>query len=1103
VPYALYAARSGSQGNVYYNDILGKPNLAIVALSGSYYDLLNKPNPFSGYYNDLLGKPVLFDGTWSSLTGKPTLFSGSFNNLTDKPNTLGGYGIADAMSKSHVANSINATDITNWNTAFGWGNHALAGYLKTEVDGSLTNEIQTLSLANHQLTLSLNGTPTPIDLSSYMDNTDNQKLTLEGKNLTIENGNTVTLNTDDADADPTNEMQTLSIQGDVISLTNGGSVVIPVANNVNGQFYYGDKDRDGFGDLYKALWTPSNVSPPNGYINNSEDCDDNNLSIKPGALEWCDGIDNDCDNKTDESCTNEACYHGLIEVFKCIEQSGCQLNDQNCILSHCSIIIYMMGNCEDLSCYLSQIMAGSLPFDETWTAEAKANYIITKCLSPDADLDGFTIKDGDCNDADASVHPDAVEVCGDGIDQDCNGRDAVCGDNDGDGYTPETGDCNDNNVRIYPGAQDDECDGIDNNCNGLIDEDAPLFYLDADEDGYGNPGISKSFCEGRNDGYVENNGDCNDSDPSIHPYAIEICDDVIDQDCNGSDLSCSELTDDDGDGYSEDVGDCNDSDPSIHPLAAEICGDGIDQNCNGIDASCDDKDEDGFTVAEGDCDDNNQFTFPGADEICDGKDNDCDGSIDEDAPVSMWFMDADGDGYGNEAEPLESCAPPEGYIDNPGDCDDTDPSIYPGATEICDDKDNNCNGMIDEDAGTLWYGDNDGDGFGGEGNYTLRSCNPVDGYADKTGDCNDEDPNIFPGATEICDGIDNNCNGMIDEDLTAPLSNLTQGVCMGFRKICDGVNGWQEPDYSAITNRYENTEISCDGMDNDCDGQVDEGGVCIDLDGDGYPVSGGDCNDNDPTIHPLATEICGDGIDQDCNGSDRVCDTDEDGIPDSVDNCPSVPNPNQEDTDQDGIGDACDLWGTLDPGTVSLNYDNIQTSQPFLLNISLSCDNNFNPSVLCNDANLVYADPSTGGSAQVSRALGMEVLNRLANASLFSSASQIQYSDPAGKKIDMIVKIENLNVGVNASRAYHFTPDPYTIQEASNLLNQIIADISSVRINLEGNSQCVNFVLLIFAYDSIAEESLITAWESIDVSTKVNTIVLVVRTDGDDSFLYQ
>ena len=92
VPYALYAKSAGD------------------GFSGNYNDLTNKPTLFSGSYPDLTNKPILFDGAWASLTGKPT--------------TLSGYGITDAMSITHAANNITTTNITNWNTAFGWGNHS-------------------------------------------------------------------------------------------------------------------------------------------------------------------------------------------------------------------------------------------------------------------------------------------------------------------------------------------------------------------------------------------------------------------------------------------------------------------------------------------------------------------------------------------------------------------------------------------------------------------------------------------------------------------------------------------------------------------------------------------------------------------------------------------------------------------------------------------------------------------------------------------------------------------------------------------------------------------------------------------------------------------
>src|SRR6056297_2120844 len=179
------------------------------------------------------------------------------------------------------------------------------------------------------------------------------------------------------------------------------------------------------------------------------------------------------------------------------------------------------------------------------------------------------------------------------------------------------------------------------------------------------------------DGYTENEGDCDDTDASIYPGATEICGDGIDQDCDGSDLTCPENIDDDGDGYTENEGDCNDSDASIYPGATEICGDGIDQDCDGSDLTCPenvDDDGDGYTENEGDCDDNDASIYPGATEICgDGIDQDCDGS-DLTCPENI---DDDGDGY----------------TENEGDCDDTDATIFPGATEICGDGiDQDCDG---------------------------------------------------------------------------------------------------------------------------------------------------------------------------------------------------------------------------------------------------------------------------------------------------------------------------------------------------------------------------------------------------------------------------
>ncbi len=152
------------------------------------------------------------------------------------------------------------------------------------------------------------------------------------------------------------------------------------------------------------------------------------------------------------------------------------------------------------------------------------------------------------------------------------------------------------------------------------------------------------------------------------------------------------------------------------------------------------------------------------------------------ANPTLWFLDADGDGYGTDV-PVLACQPPAGYVDNHLDCDDHNNNIHPGAPEICNGVDDNCNGQADEGLNFVQsWRDSDADGFGDPATG-ITACTVPQGYVFNNTDCDDENPAVYPGAAEVCNGIDDNCNGQVDEGF----------VCYTTSAVFDGLT------YSAIS----------------------------------------------------------------------------------------------------------------------------------------------------------------------------------------------------------------------------------------------------------------------------------------------------------------
>ena len=223
-------------------------------------------------------------------------------------------------------------------------------------------------------------------------------------------------------------------------------------------------------------------------------------------------------------------------------------------------------------------------------------------------------------------------------------------------------------------------------------------------------------------------------------------------------------------------------------------------------------------------------------ELCNDVDDDCDGQVDE-SPVDgrPWSLDQDGDSYGDPATTILACSSLPDRVPNDTDCDDTSADAHPGADELCNGADDDCDGTIDEDGidGSPWYTDEDGDDYGvGEATY---ACDAPDGMTDLLGDCDDDEPRVHPGAGELCNGRDDDCDGTVDDDAVDASTWWLDADGDGYGDPDWPVMSCEQPD-TAVSNDGDCDDAafgtnpgaadSCNGVDDDCSGVIDDGDLC-------------------------------------------------------------------------------------------------------------------------------------------------------------------------------------------------------------------------------------------------------------------------------------